>query len=186
MKYTKKPVTIEARQLPDPREGRAQADEFGEIGQWCGGSYVSDPLAGIHTVSIKTLEGEMQAQPGDYIIRGIKGEFYPCKADIFEATYSAQQSVGMTFSQALAELKIGRRVARAGWNGKGMFVFLVGGSNFIVNREPLLSIMGEGAEVTYRPHIDMKDSEGKIVPWLASQTDILADDWEIVSPQAAG
>ncbi len=86
----------------------------------------------------------------------------------------------MNFSKALDHLKEGARVSRAGWNGKGMFVFLVAGSNFKVNREPLLSIMGEGAEVTYRPHIDMKDAEGKVVPWLASQTDILADDWGVV------
>lgn len=87
----------------------------------------------------------------------------------------------VTFSEALDLLKQGYRLARAGWNGKGMFIFLVNGSNFKVNREPLLSILGEGAEVTYRPHIDMKDAEGKIVPWLASQTDIMADDWEVVS-----
>lgn len=86
----------------------------------------------------------------------------------------------MNFSQALVSIKDGKRVAREGWNGKGMFVFLVPGSNFAVNREPLLSILGEGTNVTYRPHIDMRDAEGKIVPWLASQTDILADDWSVV------
>ncbi len=86
----------------------------------------------------------------------------------------------MNFSDALDAIKEGRRVAREGWNGKGMFVFLVPGSNFTVNREPLVSILGEGSEVTYRPHIDMKDAEGKVVPWLASQTDILADDWGVV------
>ncbi|MBQ4826588.1 DUF2829 domain-containing protein [Leisingera sp. HS039] len=91
----------------------------------------------------------------------------------------------MNFGQALEALKEGKRVARDGWNGKGMFLFLVQGSNFIVNREPLISIMGEGAEVTYRPHIDMKDAEGKVVPWLASQTDILADDWRITELAAA-
>lgn len=86
----------------------------------------------------------------------------------------------MNFGNAIEALKEGKRVARAGWNGKGMFLFLVPGSNFIVNREPLLSIMGEGAQITYRPHIDMKDAEGKVVPWLASQTDMLAEDWQIV------
>ena len=86
----------------------------------------------------------------------------------------------MDFSNALIAVREGKRVARAGWNGKGMFIFLVPGSNFIVNREPLLSILGEGSEVTYRPHIDMRDAQGKIVPWLASQTDILADDWNVV------
>ena len=88
--------------------------------------------------------------------------------------------MGMNFGGALEALKEGKRVARGGWNGPNMFLFLVQGSNFKVNREPLLSIMGEGAEVTYRPHIDMKDAEGKVVPWLASQTDIMADDWFVV------
>lgn len=88
----------------------------------------------------------------------------------------------MDFGKAIEALKEGKRVARAGWNGKGMFLFLVAGSNFVVNREPLMSIMGEGAMVTYRPHIDMKDAEGKVVPWLASQTDMLAEDWVEVSP----
>lgn len=87
----------------------------------------------------------------------------------------------MDFSAALTQIKAGERVARAGWNGKGMFLFLVRGSRFIVNREPLLSIMGEGAEVEYHAHIDMKTAQGYVVPWLASQADLLADDWEIVS-----
>lgn len=86
----------------------------------------------------------------------------------------------MDFGNALNWLKEGRRVAREGWNGKGMFLFLVNGSNFIVNREPLLSILGEGAQATYRPHIDMKDAEGKVSPWFASQTDMLAEDWVLV------
>ena len=86
----------------------------------------------------------------------------------------------MNFSDALNDLKLGKRLQRSGWNGKGMFVFLVPGSNFKVNREPLLSIMGEGAEVTYCPHIDMKTADNKVVPWLASQTDIMADDWAVI------
>lgn len=83
----------------------------------------------------------------------------------------------MTFSAALELVKAGARVARSGWNGKGMFVFLVPGSTFTVNREPLLSILGEGTEVNYHGHIDMRTADGTIVPWLASQTDLLAEDW---------
>lgn len=87
----------------------------------------------------------------------------------------------MNFSQALDILKGGRMVARAGWNGKGMFIFLVPGSTFTVNREPLQSILGEGAEVNYHGHVDMKTADGTIVPWLCSQTDLLAEDWVEVS-----
>lgn len=85
----------------------------------------------------------------------------------------------MNFSDALNHIKAGHRVQRSGWNGKGMFLFLVPGSVFKVNREPLLSMMGEGTEVQYHAHIDMKTAQGYIVPWLASQADLLADDWEI-------
>lgn len=90
---------------------------------------------------------------------------------------------GLDFSDALKAAKQGHRIARKGWSGKGMFVFLVSGSVFKVNREPLLSMLGEGTEVTYRPHLDMKAADGTIGVWLASQTDLLAEDWEIVRPQ---
>lgn len=87
----------------------------------------------------------------------------------------------MNFGQAIEAMKEGKLVAREGWNGKGMFVFLVSGSTFKVNRAPLLGIFPEGTEINYRSHIDMRDAEGKIVPWLASQTDTLAEDWEIIN-----
>lgn len=86
----------------------------------------------------------------------------------------------MTFSQALELIKTGQRVQRSGWNGKGMFVFLVPGSRFKVNRAPLLGIYPEGTEIDYHAHIDMRTATGQIVPWLASQTDVLAEDWETV------
>lgn len=91
------------------------------------------------------------------------------------------QDVGMDFGEALHALKNGQRVARAGWNGKGMFLFLVPDSIFTVNREPLLSIMGEGTQVQYHAHIDMKTAQGYVVPWLASQADMLAEDWVLVA-----
>ncbi|API58458.1 hypothetical protein BSL82_03375 [Tardibacter chloracetimidivorans] len=86
----------------------------------------------------------------------------------------------MNFGDALAYLKDGKRVARVGWNGKGMFLFLVPGSTFKVNRAPLLGIYPEGTEINYHAHIDMKTAQDTVVPWLASQTDVLAEDWEQV------
>lgn len=85
----------------------------------------------------------------------------------------------MNFGMALEAVKHGKRVARAGWNGKGMFIFLVPGSRFIVNRPPLLGIYPEGTEINYHAHVDMKTADGQVVPWLCSQTDMLAEDWEI-------
>ncbi|PZQ48914.1 MAG: DUF2829 domain-containing protein [Micavibrio aeruginosavorus] len=91
----------------------------------------------------------------------------------------------MTFSAALEIIKHGGRVAREGWNGKNMFIFLVAGSRFSVNRPPLLGIYQEGTVIDYRSHIDMKTADGSVVPWIASQTDLLADDWQEVNASAA-
>lgn len=85
-----------------------------------------------------------------------------------------------SFSDALVELKSGNKVARTGWNGKNMFLFLVPGSTFTVNRPPLLGIYPEGTVVRYHAHIDMRTADGTIVPWLASQTDMLAEDWILI------
>ena len=84
------------------------------------------------------------------------------------------------FAVAIRGLKEGNKVARSGWNGKGMFIFLVPGSTFKVNRPPLLGIYPEGTEIKYHAHVDMKTADGQVVPWLASQTDLLADDWMVV------
>lgn len=97
--------------------------------------------------------------------------------EIFNDTFV--ESDVFTFSDALNHIKSGLRVSRAGWNGKGMFIFLVPGSQFIVNREPLISILGTGTQVNYHGHIDMRTADGFIVPWLCSQTDMLASDWSI-------
>lgn len=92
----------------------------------------------------------------------------------------------MDFSEALDAIKSGARLARKGWNGKDMFVFLVGGSSFQVNREPLLSILGEGTQVDYNPHIDLRQANGSISVWQPSMGDVMAIDWELVEPEYKG
>jgi len=86
----------------------------------------------------------------------------------------------LTFGDAINLLKLGYNLAREGWNGKDMFLFLVPGSHFKVNRPPLLGIYPEGTEIDYQPHIDMKTAQDTVVPWLASQSDMLAEDYYIV------
>lgn len=80
MKYRKKPVEIEAMQLTE-----ANACDVLSFCNNTGDIVASKEDDG--TISIKTLEGTMTASIGDYVIKGVKGEFYPCKPDIFEATY---------------------------------------------------------------------------------------------------
>ena len=83
MKYKKKPVVIEAQRLTE-QNGQS-------IATWCGGTWHPTEKPGYACkLNVTTLEGVMQTNVGDYIIKGIKGEFYPCKPDIFEATYEPQ------------------------------------------------------------------------------------------------
>ena len=87
-KFRKKPVVIEAMQLKRDNlkeietflAGRVMPDLYQKLGGW-------DINWGNNEVTISTLEGKMKACLGDWIIKGVKGEFYPCKPDIFEATY---------------------------------------------------------------------------------------------------
>lgn len=91
--------------------------------------------------------------------------------EAFEQAYRLTDS--MTFGDALVMLKAGRKVARAGWNGKGMWLKLVPAD------------LGDAVAFQYEaldaaPWIGMKTADQKFVPWLASQTDMLADDWRVV------
>lgn len=86
-KYRKKPVVIEAMQF---------TGEFGNYDAICDWSGVTFPAntGDTDTVAemfIRTLEGEHRADVGDWIVKGVKGEFYPCKPDIFEQTYEAAE-----------------------------------------------------------------------------------------------
>ena len=88
----------------------------------------------------------------------------------------------MHFGEALEALKKGYKVARAGWNGKGMWLILVPGTKSVrpVAGTPY-SRAGITAEVNIEPHIDMFTAQGNMQPgWLASQADMLAEDWQVV------
>lgn len=92
----------------------------------------------------------------------------------------APNVASLTFGDAVHLLKLGHKVTRAGWNGKGMFLFLVPGSQFKVSRPPLLGIYPEGTEINYRPHIDMKTADGSVSTWNPTCNDVLAEDWMVV------
>lgn len=83
MKYRKKPVIIEAIQFED------NSDRIIEIHEFMGGDTIRVNYEDKNNpyLKIETLEGIMKASVGDYIIKGVNGEFYPCKPDIFEKTY---------------------------------------------------------------------------------------------------
>ena len=86
--FTKKPVTIEALQYPtDPFDnaGAISVYEWVRRNSLGKNSAYIDPMSG--ALVIHTLEGDMCVSAGDWVIRGVQGEFYPCKPDIFKATY---------------------------------------------------------------------------------------------------
>ena len=88
----------------------------------------------------------------------------------------------MNIGSAVEALKQGERVRRAGWNGKGMFlVFVKGGEVNLKPGTPYARALGETAlPITIGSHIDMYTAQGTMQPgWLASQADLLAEDWEL-------
>jgi len=313
MKFTKKPVSIEARQFTNNNEpGNVQMNE---LVAWIGGGAYHNGT----DIFIPTLEGEMRAVHGDWIIRGVKGEFYPCKPDIFEATYhpgdaAAPQTcpatteptedqvrnhplclelrdlkdgayternrvvaafarmaqehgwpvailktdidgwdpewrncifIGTPFGQvswhfhdkerdlfpntmagpgaiwdghttdekyrrlgelvgtfsiprgigwAVNRMRAGEKVRRAGWNGKGMYLWLLPETKVPADwcKEPHLRALAEnnpdGSKTMHcLPSIRMKTADGKVLTgWLASQTDLLANDWETADLEVVG
>lgn len=93
----------------------------------------------------------------------------------------------MNFGQAIEALKAGRKVARNGWNGKGMFLYYVPANSYPASGNKLGTMTGifPNDMVPYAAYIAMKTAQDNVVPWLASQTDVLAEDWEDLSPVQA-
>jgi hypothetical protein len=105
--------------------------------------------------------------------------------DVFDKAY--RKLNGLTFGLAIEALKQGKRVCREGWNGKGMFLYLVKGTivdkSFLRNeasRQPIED-SNNTETVTFLSHIDMFTAQKTVcVGWLASQTDMLSEDWIVI------
>lgn len=86
----------------------------------------------------------------------------------------------LTFGMALEALKAGARVHRSGWNGDGMYVVLQHGypDGIPINENTARATgIPQGTVCRFRPYLMMLTAQGDFVPWVASQTDLLADDW---------
>ena len=97
---------------------------------------------------------------------------------VFERAYHPTD--GLTFGLAIEAMKMGYKVTREGWNGKGMFLYYVTADYYPVKMAAAKSFFGDNSLVPYRDYIAMKTVNNDVVPWVASQTDILANDWGIV------
>jgi hypothetical protein len=101
-----------------------------------------------------------------------------------EETAEAQAQVGFDFGEAVRLLKDGYAVYRDGWNGKGMYLYHVGADAYPAKTDIAKREFGEEGKVPYRAYIAMLTAQGDVVPWVASQSDVLATDWQVIIPEA--
>lgn len=179
MKYCKKPVVVEAITF----------EEFVQYGIEHGGNIVNGMPWSFeykgHPVThendrcyiIPTLEGDHFFTPEDMLITGVKGEIYPCKIDIFRATYDPVEKESMSFGRAIEEMKAGRKVARAGWNGKNQHIELATRISYMTAEGVFVNVEHEAIG---NKAIAFCGTSGVQMGWLASQADMLAEDWMVV------
>lgn len=117
---------------------------------------------------------------GDYLVKQSDGYVYLNPKDVFERKYS---TAGPSIGWALRQMRQGKRVARAGWNGKGMYLAYQRGypEGIPINQNTADATgLPAGTVCRFLPYVMMRTAQGDFVPWLCSQTDLLATDWEVV------
>lgn len=95
--------------------------------------------------------------------------------DVFERAY--RPSENMTFGQALEALKAGMKVSRAGWNGKGMFVYYVPADSYPARTPTAKAYFGDDALVPYNAYMAIKNVDNSVSTWVPSVNDCLSEDW---------
>lgn len=120
---------------------------------------------------------EYQVVDMGYRVRYADGYESWSPADVFEEAYRPID--GMNFGLAIEAMKKGHKLCRRGWNGKGMFLYYVPEGRYPARTDAAKSIAAEDGKVDYGAYIAMKTVQGNVVPWLASQTDMLAEDWMV-------
>lgn len=86
----------------------------------------------------------------------------------------------MNFGDAIKELKLGKRLQRTGWNGKGLFIYLVPAASYPVQTGAAKEHFGEGAMVPYAAYLALKNVDETVSTWAPSINDTLADDWQVI------
>lgn len=187
-----------------PGDDGGHMDNWGEYITPVFKIYKATTVAGDRRTAISTLQAAMAADKGDNVsvfyrtqtgseaaiespetgpetFFEIAVAFSSEANDVIElAKIPKAGDTGLGFGAVLEALELGYRAAREGWNGKGMFIYLVPGSEFEVNRAPLLGIFDAGRQIEFRPHLDMFTADGQVVVWTISQSDALAKDWMIL------
>jgi hypothetical protein len=100
-------------------------------------------------------------------------------AEPFDNAY--RPCAAMTFGLAVEAMKRGEKVVRAGWNGKGMFAYLVPANSYPAQTGAAKSHFGEGQLVPYNAYMALKGADGTVSTWAPSGSDALAEDWAIAT-----
>jgi len=138
--------------------------------------YIHMPDGEIETISNPNVAGKIE-----YINRTYNDDLiHPACKDIYIVSVGFNTNdEGMIFGTAVELMtKCGYKATRQGWNGKEMFLYYVPAANYPPSTKIAKECFGES--VPYGAYIAMKTAQGNVVPWLASQTDVLARDWEII------
>lgn len=177
-RYQKAPVVIEAIQFT--------GDNFVAIDEFITEPHETFPKEG--KINIPTLEGVMQASIGDYIIKGINGEFYPCKPDIFEKSYIPENPF-YDFSDALQFLKMGMSLRRTSWR-EGVFVTMQIPADIDCETIPKMQslsgrakeiLLNNAGEIHYRNQLIIVDSyTGNVTYYIPTSEDMFEEDWETI------
>lgn len=145
-------------------------------------------------IQIRKQNGEFTVNPGDYIVKGVDGELYPFKPDIFEKTYEkVEESGNLNFGKVIEILKQGGLVRRKGWNGKGLFVIKQVPAHIESDVIPRMQSLPQSAKdrilkgkgfVDYTSQcLIYNENTGRADSWVPSVSDIFAEDWEVVHNQ---
>ena len=121
-------------------------------------------------------ENENPADEG-YLVKYADGYESWSPKKQFEEAY--RDCMGMNFGIALELMKKGCKVAREGWNSKGMFLYHVPASSYAPCTEAGEGCAADNGKVPYGAYVAMKTEHGYVVPWQADQIDMLAEDWVI-------
>ena len=117
--------------------------------------------------------------PGDFLIFGENDDTYLCPREVFLKKYHVGGGP-MNFGLAVEAMKKGLRVARSGWNGKGMFAYFVPAASYPAQTGVAKQHFGESAMVPYNAYMALKGADGSVSTWAPSGSDALAEDWEIL------
>jgi hypothetical protein len=98
-----------------------------------------------------------------------------------QAELAYRETSGLPFGLAIEAMKKGFSIARSGWNGKGMFVYLVPANEYLVQTDAAKSHFGDGAMVPYNAYMAIKNVDGTVSTWVPSVNDCLSDDWSMTA-----